>query len=195
MAKGPSYRVAYRRRREHRTDYKARRTLATSTTPRLVVRQSGRGILTQIIRSEKEGDYIATQATSAELAKKYGWKGGTKNTPAAYLLGFIVGYKALKGGTEAANLDIGLRTPSKGSMIFAAAMGAADAGLKVPCDSDIMPSSDRVEGADIASYAKAIAETPDYANKFSDYLRKSLRPEEIVDHFRSVKSKIQEEFS
>lgn len=193
MAKGPGYRVPYRRRRERKTDYKARRVLAISSSPRFVVRPSSRNILIQIVRSEIEGDYILTQTSSAELVKRFRWLGGRKNTSTAYLLGLIAGYKALNEGIETAILDIGLKRPTKGSRVFAAVKGALDAGLKVPCDSDIIPSPDRIEGATIAEYAKSLEDPLEYGRRFSDYLRRGLRPEGLIDHFKGVKAKIEEE--
>jgi len=196
LAKGPRYRVPYRRRREHKTDYKARRILATSSSPRFVMRPSGRNILIQITRSEIEGDRVITQTSSAELVKRFRWLGGRKNTPSAYLLGLIAGHKALNLEVESAILDLGLMRPSAGSRLFAAAKGAQDAGLKVPCDSDIMPSADRIEGATIAEHAKNTAENPpEYERRFSDYLRRGLRPERLNDHFREIKARIEEEFT
>ena len=194
MAKGPRYRVPYRRRREHKTDYKARRILATSGSPRFVVRLSGSNILIQIVRSEVEGDHLLTQTSSAELAKRFGWLGGRKNTPAAYLLGLIAGRKAMNGGIEAAILDLGLKRPTRGSRLFAAVKGALDAGLKVPCDGDIMPGADRIEGAAIAEYARGLEDPLEYERRFSDYLRRGLRPERLTDHFMEVKARIEEEF-
>lgn len=197
MAKGPRYRVPYRRRREHKTDYKARRVLATSGSPRLVVRPSGRNILIQMVRSEIEGDYVLMQTSSTELVKRFRWLGGRKNTPAAYLIGLIAGHKALNQGIETAILDIGLKRPTKGSGLFAAVKGALDAGLKVPCDSDIMPDAERIEGATIAEYArslKGLEDPVEYERRFSDYLRRGLRPEGLTDHFREVKARIEEEF-
>ena len=56
MAKNARYRVAYRRRREQKTDYQSRRILATSDQPRFVVRASNSGILAQVVKSEIIGD-------------------------------------------------------------------------------------------------------------------------------------------
>jgi len=196
LAKGPSYRVPYRRRREYKTNYKRRRSLATSRMPRLVVRTSGRHILVQLVRSEIEGDHIVTQTSSGELVKKFDWRGGTKNTQSAYLLGLIAGHKAAHGGVKTAILDIGLSSPTKGSRMFAVARGALDAGLEVPCDSDVMPVPERIEGAQVAAYAKRLQETPpEYERRFSGYLKRKLRPEEVVEHFRETKARITEEFS
>jgi len=195
LAKGPRYRVPYRRRREHKTDYGARRILATSSSPRFVVRPSGRNLLIQIIRSEIEGDRVLAQASSSELSKRFGWLGGGKNTPAAYLLGLIAGYRALDGGIETAILDMGLRRLTRGSRILAAVRGALDAGLKVPCDSDVMPGAERIEGQAISEYAKRLKGLEDpleYERRFSDYLRRGLRPEDLPAHFREVRARIEE---
>lgn len=193
MAKGPRYRVPYRRRREHKTDYKARRILATSGSPRFVVRPSGKNILIQIVRSEIEGDRVVAQTSSAELVKRFKWLGGRNNTPAAYLLGLIAGHKALNEGVETPILDIGLFRPTRGARLFAAAKGAQDAGLKVPCDGDVMPGADRLEGEAIAEYARTLEDPLEYERAFSDYLRRGLRPERLPDHFREVKARIEEE--
>lgn len=192
MARGPRYRVPYRRRREAKTDYKARRTLATSSRPRLVVRPSDRNITIQLVESKIEGDYVLVQAGSAEL-EKYGWKGGRKNTPSAYLLGLLAGKKALSKGIEAANLDIGLSRPTKGSKVFAAVKGVIDSGLEVPCDSDILPDPARIEGRTIAKYADSIEEPYDYERQFSEYLKRGLRPQGLPDHFGEVKTRIEED--
>jgi large subunit ribosomal protein L18 len=166
--------------------------MATSGSPRFIVRHSNRNILIQIARSEIEGDYIVTQTGSAELVKIHGWLGGRKNTSAAYLLGLIVGYKALKEGVEDAVLDIGLKRQTMGSKLFAATKGAIDAGLKIPCDSDVMPGVDRIEGAAIVGYAKSFDDALEYERMFSDYLQRGLRPERLTEHFKEIKQKIEE---
>jgi large subunit ribosomal protein L18 len=193
LARGPRYRVPYRRRREKKTDYAARRVLATSGYPRFVVRVSNKNILVQLARSEINGDYILTQASSSELADKYDWQASGKNTPAAYLLGLMAGKKALKAGVEAAHLDLGLKRPTSGSKVFAAVKGANDAGLEVPCDSDIMPSPERINGTTVAEYAENMEDPLEYEERFSVYLRKGLRPEALPGHFEEVKARILEE--
>jgi len=194
LAKGPGYTVPYRRRREGKTDYKARRTLVASDKPRFVVRPTNRNIIIQLVEARIEGDHILTQTTSQELVRHFGWLGGRKNTPAAYLLGLIAGYKALERGIESAILDMGLRRASKGCKVYAAVKGALDAGLEVPCDPEVFPSDDRIEGAVIAEYAEMLQENPEeYERRFSDYLRRGLRPEELPRHFREVRERILEE--
>lgn len=194
MAKDARYRVAYRRRRQQKTDYQARRILATSENPRFVVRASNKGILAQVVKAELIGDKVLTQAASNELVSKYGWQASGKSIPAGYLLGLIAGHKAIKEGIGTAYLDLGLKRPTKGSKIFAVVKGAIDAGLNIPCDSDIIPPPDRINGGDIAKYAQVI-DSEGYEKYFSVYLRKSLRPEQIPEHFEETKKKIQEDWA
>ncbi len=194
MAKGPRYNVPYRRRREAKTNYKARRILATSGKPRFVVRPSNKNIRIQLVESKVQGDYVLAQADSLEL-KKYGWLGGSKNTSSAYLLGLIAGHKALKEGIEKAYLDIGLNRPTKGARVFAAVKGARDAGLEIPCDSGVMPKPDRTEGAVISEYAGSVEDRFELKAMFSGYLRRGLKPQELPEHFGAVKTRIEEDLA
>ncbi len=194
MAKGPRYNVPYRRRREAKTNYKARRILATSGKPRFVVRTSNRNIRMQFVESKVEGDDVLVHADSWEL-NKYGWLGGSKNTPSAYLLGFVAGHKALKLGIEEAYLDIGLSRPTKGARVFAAVKGARDAGLEIPCDSEVMPEPDKIEGIAISEYAVRLKDPHDLKAMFSGYLRRGLKPKELPEHFGKVKTRIEEDLT
>lgn len=191
MAKGPRYRVPYRRRREKKTDYAARRVMATADRPRFVVRVSGKNILVQVVRSEIEGDYVIAKANSNEL-KRYGWNASGKNVPAAYLIGVLAGKKAKAAGVEHAILDMGLKRITAGNKIFAVVKGALDAGLDIPCDSDITPSPERINGSIIAEYAEQMEDPLEYERRFSVYLRRGLRPEALPGHFEEVKARIEE---
>ncbi|MCJ7574836.1 50S ribosomal protein L18 [Candidatus Bathyarchaeota archaeon] len=195
MAKGAHYRVSYRRRMEHKTDYQARRILATSEAPRFVVRVSNKNLVVQLVKSEIAGDLIITQAASKELIERYHWQASSTNIPAAYLVGLIAGHKAIKEGVDNANLDLGLKRPTKGSKIFAVVKGAIDAGLKIPCDSDVIPPPERISGGDIAKYAEVIGDPFDYERLFSVYLKRGLRPEALPTHFEETKSKIMEDWA
>ena len=191
MAKGPSYRVPYRRRREKKTDYAARRVLATSERPRFVVRISNKGIIVQVTKSEIEGDYVLASTSSHEL-KGFGWKASGKSIPAAYLIGYIAGKKAQAEGIEEANLDMGLKRVTTGNKIFAVVKGANDAGLDIPIDSDVIPSPEAINGKVIAEYADKIEDPIEYERRFSVYLRRGLRPEALPSHFDEVKNRIEE---
>jgi len=192
LAKGANYRVPYRRRREKKTDYAARRILATSEYPRFVVRVSNKEITVQVTKSEIEGDYILANASSQELKAKYGWKASGKNIPSAYLIGYIAGKKALGVGIGIANLDMGLKRVTRGNKVFAVVQGANDAGLEIPVDSDVVPSQEAMNGEVIAEYAKNIEDPIEYERRFSVYLRRGLRPEALPSHFDEVKTRIEE---
>ena len=62
MARGPAYVVKYRRRREGKTDYRARRKLVLSGLPRLVVRFSlKKGVKVKASQAAKDHILEATQ--------------------------------------------------------------------------------------------------------------------------------------
>jgi large subunit ribosomal protein L18 len=150
MAHGPRYRVAFRRRREGKTDYHQRFTLVRSRRDRLVVRKSLKHTTVQVVRAEEQGDKTLCFSHSSEL-RKYGWNISTSNTPAAYLTGYLCGLRAKKAGIEKAVLDIGINRIIPGSKIFAALIGAADAGLAVPYSETVLPSQERRRGDHIGA--------------------------------------------
>ena len=195
MATGPRYRVPFRRRREGKTNYRSRRALVLSRTPRLVVRLTLKHTIVQVIEAEAIGDKVVVSAHSSELAKTYGWLSSGGNIPAAYLTGLLCGFKAMANGVDKAFLDIGLHFPSKGTRIFAALKGVIDAGVKVPHSEDILPDEGRMSGKHIADYARQLSSDPEvYRQKFSKSLSRGSRPEELSDHFSAVKDKITSSF-
>ncbi|WP_460123702.1 50S ribosomal protein L18 [Stetteria hydrogenophila] len=196
MGKGPRYRVPWRRRREGKTNYYKRVKLILSGKPRFVVRRTNKYIIVQVVEAKIQGDHVIAAAHSRELVKRYGWLGGTKSTPAAYLTGLLAGFRARKAGVTEAVLDIGLAKPVRGSRVFAALKGGLDAGLKIPHSEEILPSIERIRGEHIAAWAKKLKEEdPEfYKRQFSDYLRRGLAPEDLTSHFDEVLSKIKDEF-
>jgi len=194
MAKGPSYNVPYRRRREGKTNYLRRKNLILSGLPRLVTRKTNKHIIAQIIEASVEGDKVIASAHSSELRKKYGWLGSLKSLPAAYMTGLLCGYRALEKGIKKAILDIGLQAPSKGACVFAVLKGCLDAGLEIPHSEEILPDEDRIKGQHISDYAEMLSSTPEiYARRFSAYLSRGLSPEKIVEHFSTIVEKIKVE--
>ena len=149
MARNAIYRVKMRRRREGKTNYRKRLAYLKSGKPRAVVRKTLRYMIVQIVEYHDDGDKILVGVTSSHL-KKYGWNGSFKNTPAAYLTGYLAGKLALKKGINEAVLDIGLQSPVKGSRVFAALKGLVDAGLDVPHSEEVYPSEDRIKGEHIS---------------------------------------------
>ncbi|PWN95708.1 putative RPL5-60S large subunit ribosomal protein L5.e [Tilletiopsis washingtonensis] len=95
------YQVKYRRRREGRTDYYARKRLVAQAKNkynapkyRLVVRFSNKYVSVQIISAKIQGDVVLTQASSKELPR-YGVKHGLSNWTAAYATGLLCARRAL----------------------------------------------------------------------------------------------------
>uniref|UniRef100_A0A667XNK5 Ribosomal protein L5 n=1 Tax=Myripristis murdjan TaxID=586833 RepID=A0A667XNK5_9TELE len=90
------YQVKFRRRREGKTDFFARKRLVVQdknkyNTPkyRLIVRLSNRDICCQVAYAKIEGDHIVCAAYSHELPK-YGIAVGLTNYAAAYCTGLLL---------------------------------------------------------------------------------------------------------
>jgi large subunit ribosomal protein L18 len=196
VARGPTYKVPWRRRREGKTNYYKRVKLIKSGKPRLVVRKTLNYIIVQVVEARVEGDRVVAAAHSRELFKLYGWKGGGKNTCAAYLTGLLAGYRAILKGVREAVLDIGLATPSRGSRVFAALKGAVDAGLKIPHSPEVLPSDERIRCEHIATWAGELAESnPEfYKRQFSRYNARGFDPRGLPSHLEEVLARIKADY-
>jgi len=131
------YQTKYKRRRQGKTDYYARKRLINQAKNkynapkyRLVVRFTNRDIITQVVYSEISGDKVFASAYAHEL-KRYGISHGLTNWAAAYATGLLLARRTLKkldldedfegveeaDGeytlTEAAETDEGTRRPFK----------------------------------------------------------------------------------
>ncbi len=153
MARGKTYVIKHRRRREDKTDYRKRLVLLKSGKPRLVARKSSNNMICQIIQYNKKGDKVVASADSRKL-KDYGWSGHCGNLPAAYLTGLLCGTNAKKAGIKRAVFDTGLNVSVKGSRLYAALKGAVDAGLDIPHDNVVLPSEERITGKHTKDAAK-----------------------------------------
>jgi len=96
------YQVKFRRRREGKTDYFARKRLCVQdknkyNTPkyRLVVRVTNKDIIAQIAYARLQGDVIVTSAYAHELPR-YGVSVGLTNYSAAYATGLLIGRRVLQ---------------------------------------------------------------------------------------------------
>merc|ERR1712073_110569 len=120
VVKGKAYfkrfQVKFRRRREGKTDYFARKRLVVQdknkyNTPkyRMIVRFSNKDITCQIAYARLEGDRIIAAAYSHELPR-YGVKVGLTNYAAAYCTGLLLARRLLKqlnlDGEYEGNTDI-----------------------------------------------------------------------------------------
>jgi len=190
----PLRRIPFKRRRKGLTNYRVRMKMLLSRKPLFVVRKTNTQIIVQVVKPEVKGDVVLAHATGRELRTKFGWPASGKNTPAAYLTGYLAALRALKAGVREAILYIGLHRPVKGARVFAALKGALDAGLKIPHSPEIFPSEDRIKGVHIAEYAKLLkSEDPEkFERQFSAYLRSGFDPEDMVKAFEEVKKRIEE---
>lgn len=194
MARDSRYCTKFRRRREGKTDYHARKAFVLSGMPRLVTRTSISNIIAQIIVAKPKGDEVLVSAHSRELVK-YGWKAPRGNLSAAYLTGFLCGLKAKAHGVEGAILDIGLYPPTKGARVFAVLKGVLDAKVNVPHSESKLPDEKRVKGEHIAKYAESLAsDVEEYQSTWSGYLKQEIKPETLPKHFEQVKKQMVEAF-
>jgi len=188
MATNNTYAVPYRRKREGKTDYKKRLKLLLGNKPRLVVRKSLQHMTVQLIEFQPSGDKVLASASSKELAKM-GWKAGTGNTSAAYLTGLMLAKKAKKG--LECILDIGQNTSVKGAVLYAAAKGAIDGGLKLACSQEVIPNAQRIRGEHVAKFAKELKSNKEkYQKQFGKYVKAGVDPEQLPALFDQVKAKI-----
>ncbi len=195
MARNSRYCMPFRRRREGKTDYRARKAFLLSGKPRLVARCSTNNISAQIIVAKPKGDEVIVSAESRELARKYGWKAPRGNLPAAYLTGSLCGLKAKSHGVKEAILDIGLYPPSKGARVFAVLKGVLDAEVNVPHSEEKLPDEKRIMGEHIAKYAQSLASnTEEYQSRFSNYLKAKIPPETLPKHVAQVKTDMMKAF-
>ncbi|CAK9292014.1 unnamed protein product, partial [Gordionus sp. m RMFG-2023] len=96
------YQVKFKRRREGKTDYAARKQLVVQdknkyNTPkyRMIVRITRNDIICQIAYAKIEGDVIVASAYSHELSE-YGLKAGLTNYAAAYCTGLLLARRILQ---------------------------------------------------------------------------------------------------
>ena len=185
-ATGPTYNVPYRRRRENRTNYQKRLAMIKPDSNRLVVRQSNKAVLVQLVSFDPAGDKTLISASSRELEQK-GWL-SQANTPTSYLTGILAAKKAIAKGIKKAHLDIGMATASKGRILFAAAMGAKAAGLDINIDENLV-EKERINGSHISEYAKKL-ESEDkakYEKLFSRYAKKKVDVKNLAAVFEKTR--------
>ena len=168
--------MQFKRKLLGKTDYKKRLSLVKSREIRLVVRKALRNLQAQLIEYNENGDKIILSASTKELEKKFNLKSPKSNLPAAYLLGLLIGKKALKKGIKKAILDIGMYRSVKGSKLYGVLKGALDAGLSIPHSKETLPSNDRITGKHIVDY-----------NKNKSY---KVNINELGKHLNEVKEKI-----
>ncbi len=142
-----------KRKRQGKTDYKARFGFLKSNLPRVTIRKTNKYINIQYIKSENAKDNVILNVSSKELLKN-GWpkeaRGSLKSIPAAYITGFIAGKEINeKDKNPKVLLDIGLQRNIHGSRIYSALKGIVDAGVNISYDKKCFPSNERIEGKNL----------------------------------------------
>lgn len=180
-----TFEVKFRRRRQLKTNYKKRLALVKSGKARIVIRKTSTRIIAQAMQFNPKGDVTLADADSRELLE-YGFY-GTNNTPSAYLTGMLLA-KKLSGKAKEAVLDIGMKSPSHGNVLFAALKGAVDGGVAIPYSPTAVPSEDRISGKTLDAYAVKLGDKAKVV--FSQYIKNGIQPGEIAKAFEAAKAKI-----
>ncbi len=149
-----SLRTILKRRKEGKTDYKARIALIRSGIPRIVIRKTNRYLIVQLVECKQAQDSVKITTKSSELVK-YGFKeefgGSLKSVPAAYLTGLLMAKKIKKGKHI---IDNGMAVHKLGGRIYAVVKGLIDGGLEINADEKIFPSEERTNGEHLKEEVK-----------------------------------------
>ena len=193
MTKNKIKTIPLRRKREGRTDYRKRMLLLKSKKERIVIRKFSGNMIIQIITYNPNGDKVLITTSTKEL-KKYGWELNKGNIPSAYLAGYLCGIKAKKKKINEAIVDIGLQTPKKNGKIFAAVKGAIEAGLKINCPEEALPSIERINGKHIQDYFSLLSENKkENLKQFSNYSKNKIEIKDINNLIKNTKQNIDKE--
>ncbi len=135
-------RTIKRRRKEGKTDYKARLNLLKSEKGRIVVRITNRYVVVQIVESEIAQDKVIIGVSSKDLLNE-GWpkelSGSLKSLPACYLTGLLL---SKKSKIREAIADFGLQRNIHKGRLYAVLKGAIDGGMDIKCDEKILPDEE-----------------------------------------------------
>jgi len=138
-------RTIKRRRKEGKTDYKARLGFLKSDKPRVVVRKTNKYIIGQIVLTDIAQDRVVVSVTSKDLLDS-GWpkklEGSLKSLSACYLTGYLLGKKS-KDINEGI-LDIGLQRNIKKSRLYAFLRGLNEGGFSAPHNKDSLPNDEEL---------------------------------------------------
>ena len=185
-----SYVHTLKRIRTHKTNYRKRQALLISKQDFVTIKTTNQNVIAQVLKPEIRGDIVRVSTHSREL-RRYGWKGSLNSLPACYLVGLVLGRKALEKGVDKAVLYIGNKPFT--SRIAACMKGIVQAGINIPISSESYPTEHRLNGQHIAEYALKI-KTEDinkYNKYFSSLLREGLVPENYQSHVEEITARIQ----
>ena len=187
-----SYVHTLKRIRTHKTNYRKRQALLISKQDFVTIKITNQNVIAQVLKPEIQGDIVRVSTHSREL-RRYGWKGSLNSLPACYLVGLVLGRKALEKGVDKAVLYIGNKPFT--SRIAACMKGIVQAGINIPISSESYPTEHRLNGQHIAEYALKI-KTEDinkYNKYFSSLLKEGLVPENYQSHVEEITARILKE--
>jgi large subunit ribosomal protein L18 len=183
-----NYIHSLKRIRERKTNYHKRASLLLSKKKFITIKVTNQNILTQVLEPSITGDKVITSAHSTNL-QKLGWKGSLNSLPACYLTGLLLGKKAVFKGIDNAILYTG--KDSFTERISACLKGIIDGGMEIPSSEDAFPSTERISGEHISTYASALkSDSERYNKRFSSLIKNGLNPENYKTHFEESKEKI-----
>merc|ERR1712036_211287 len=210
------FQVKWRRRREGKTDFYARKRLINQEknkyfTPkfRLVVRFTNRDIIAQIVSAKIVGDEVLTSAYAHEL-QKFGMPGklGLTNYAGAEEVdgnAFIVDEMDDGPRPFKAVLDVGLKRTTTGSRSFGVMKGAADGGLLIPHNEKRFPGFDReskeldaevhkehIMGEHVAEYMRLLEEENPgkYEQQFARYIKAGVNADGLGEMYEKIHAAI-----
>ena len=140
--------IPYKRKRQGKTDYLARKNLLKSNSQRLIVRKTNKYIIAQIVESKEAEDKVLFGVNSKELLKS-GWSNEAKNSlksiPAAYFTGLLLGKKT-EGKIKKLVIDFGLNRSIQGNRLYAVIKGINDMKIEINCDESMFPKKEIIDG-------------------------------------------------
>ncbi|GMP78811.1 hypothetical protein CsSME_00034605 [Camellia sinensis var. sinensis] len=192
------FQVKFKRRREGKTDYRARIRLINQdknkyNTPkyRFVVRFTNKDIIAQIISASIAGDMVLASAYAHELPR-YGLEVGLTNYAAAYCTGLLLARRVLKklemddeyeGNVEGA-LDGGLDIPHSDKRFSGFSKDSKQLDAEV--------HRKYIYGGHVAAYMKILMEDePEkYQSHFVEYIKRGIEPDGIEELYKKVHTAI-----
>jgi large subunit ribosomal protein L18 len=180
-----SYVHTLKRIRTHKTNYRKREALLISKQDFVTIKITNQNLIAQVLKPEIWGDRVKVSTHSREL-RRHGWKGSLNSLPACFLVGTLLGRKALEKGVKNAVLYVGNKPFT--SRVAACAKGIVHAGVNIPISSESFPSEHRLNGQHIADYAAKLREEniEKYNKHFSSIIREGLAPENYQTHVKEI---------
>merc|ERR1711939_120621 len=184
----------YKRRREGKTDYYARKRLVTQDknkfgTPkyRFVVRFTNKDIICQVVSSKIKGDICHTAAYAHELPR-YGLSVGLTNYSAAYCVGLLCARRLLT--------KVGLADKFEGTEEVTAEFDDCFViGEDDEKEYDADANRERILGGHVATYMNSLEEEEpeEFEEKFKKYIEAGWTADDMEEKYLAVHKAIRED--